>query len=73
MPYKTWEDKTTLCVKSDTRERLRRFQNKWNGVISMDYIINDILDRLDDLEEANCEDPDLDQELEEETYPEDEE
>jgi len=39
----------------------------------MDYIINDILDRLEDLEEANCEDPDLDQELEEETYPEDEE
>ena len=65
--------KTTLWIDQATKSRLDRIKNAWNGGISMDYIINDILDRLDDLEEANCEDPDLDQELEEETYPEDEE
>lgn len=65
--------KTSLWLDQATKSRLKEIQNQWKGEISMDYILNDILDRLADVEEALCENPDLDQELEEETYPEDEE
>ena len=62
-----------MWIDQTTKSRLNRIKQQWNGEISMDYIINDILDRLADIEDALCADPDLDQELEEETYPEDEE
>lgn len=47
MPYKSMADKTTVMITLNTRDRLRRL---WNGEMSMDYVINDILDRLDELE-----------------------
>ena len=65
--------KTTLWINLATRNRLNRLKDEWKGEMTMDYIINDILDRLDDIEDALIEDPDLDQSLEEETYPEDDE
>lgn len=62
MPYKSMADKTTVMITLNTRDRLRRL---WNGEMSMDYVINDILDRLDELENSivdddiDCETDDL--------------
>lgn len=42
--------KTTLWIDEMTKRRLMELKNEWSGKMSMDYIINDILDRLDELE-----------------------
>lgn len=57
--------KTTLWIDVKTRNRLEKFKREWRGEMSMDYIINDILDRLDELEnelvddDIDCETDDL--------------
>lgn len=57
--------KTTLWIDEMTKRRLMELKNEWEGRMSMDYIINDILDRLDELEndlvddDIDCETDDL--------------